>query len=433
MPALRPRLLASQDVCRPRRCAPAVLRRALAAVNALAALGFAPLGVVAQPPLSLHEAIQLALSSPEARVYQEQVSSTRGQLRQAALGPNPRLYLQSEDLRPWADHFSFANDTEDYGYLGQTIELDGKRTRRVVLARSNLRRAEAEYQAQTLGIAGRVAAAYWTASVDQRVAHLLEDDLQAVDRMVVYHRERVDAGAMRGVDLLRVEIERDRVALALAAARRDAELARIDLYRQIGRPAPPTLDLADAITSLDPPAPVSADVALAQRADLAAAREAADAARADLRLQHANAVPDPDLLIGYKRNSGFDTLYAAVQLPLPVRNRNQGAIETAQANVRQAEATLEQLEIAARAEIAAAQENLLREQQVVQQILPGMQRRARENLTILDDAYRTGGIDLLRYIDAERTEIDVEVSALRTLAEYHQSILRLELATGVQP
>ena len=412
----------------PGRCAAAVTLRYVAPIVAVL-----PSLALAQQPLSLHEAIQLALTSPEARVYQEQVNSTRGQVRQAGLGPNPRLYLQSEDIRPWADNFSFANNTEDYGYLGQTFELDGKRTKRVLLAKANLRRAEADYQLQTLGIAGRVAGAYWTASVNQRVAHLLDDDLHAVEQMVVYHRERVDAGAMRGVDLLRIEIERDRVALSLSAARRDAELARIDLYRQIGRPAPLTLDLADAITSLDAPADVTIDVALAQRADLAAARETLDSARADLRLQHANAVPDPDVLAGYKRNSGFDTIYAAVQVPLPVRNRNQGAIEAAQSNVRQAEANLEQLEIAARAEIAAAQENYVREQQVVQQILPEMQRRARENLTILDDAYRTGGIDLLRYIDAERTEIDVEVSALRTLAEYHQSVLRLELATGVQP
>ena len=39
--------------------------------------------------------------------------------------------------------------------------------------------------------------------------------MMAVDDMVRYHKDRVDAGAMRGVDLLRMQIERDRLVLAL--------------------------------------------------------------------------------------------------------------------------------------------------------------------------------------------------------------------------
>jgi cobalt-zinc-cadmium efflux system outer membrane protein len=62
-----------------------------------------------------------------------------------------------------------------------------------------------------------------------------------------------------------------------------------------------------------------------------------------------------------------------------------------------------------------------------------MRDRARQNLTILTEAYRIGGVDLLRYIDAERTEIDVEVTAIRTLADFHQAALRLQFALGVQP
>ena len=172
---------------------------------------------------------------------------------------------------------------------------------------------------------------------------------------------------------------------------------------------------------------------LAQRPDVAAAQDAVAAAEADLKLQKSLGVPDLDLLGGYKRNSGVNTLYTALQIPLPVRNRNQGEVQRAQANIQIAQAQLEQVKLTVQADISAATEAYTREQEIVQKTLPDMQSHAKENLAIMSDAYKTGGIDLLRYIDAERIEIDVEVNALRMLSEFHQAAVRLQLAYGEQP
>jgi cobalt-zinc-cadmium efflux system outer membrane protein len=145
------------------------------------------------------------------------------------------------------------------------------------------------------------------------------------------------------------------------------------------------------------------------------------------------AVPDPDLIGGYKRNVGIDTAYGGLQILLPIFNRNQGEVARAQAQLRVAQASLEQTEIMVRADIDGARANYTRETAIVRDTLPPMRARARQNLTILTEAYRIGGVDLLRYIDAERTEIDVEVTAIRTLADFHQAALRLQFALGVQP
>ncbi len=235
---------------------------------------------------------------------------------------------------------------------------------------------------------------------------------------------------MRGVDLLRMQIERDRIAMSLDLAERDLELSRVDLFRQIGRKPDPTLVLSESLSAPLPPPPADIEAAVRSRADIVAAREAVAAATANLRLQHAIAVPDPDVLGGYKRNSGDDTLFASVQIPLPFRNRNQGEIARAEANLRIARARLEQAELGARADIAAAQTVYDHQRHIAEGTLPDMRSRAKKNLEILDDAYRTGGVDLLRYIDAQRTAIDVEINALRTLADLRQSAVRLQLAFG---
>ena len=407
--------------------------RILTACFTLIASLFAGEVAHSQTALTLHDAIQQAETGSLAHQGQDQVDAARGFARQANLRPNPRLYIQSEDLRPWANNFDFANGTEDYGYLSQTFEMDGKRAKRVDLANANIRRSQAEQELHEQQIAGRVASAYWAAVASARIVKLLEDDLGAVDEMVRYHKERVDAGALRGADLLRMQIERDRLMMSLEGARRDMTLARIELFRQMDRPLDPQVQLADPIDNLAPIESQTMATVLASRADVAAAQEAVTAAQAEIKLQKALGVPDLDLLGGYKRNSGANTLYAGVQIPLPFSNRNQGEVQRAQANLHLAQDQLQQVEISVRADVTSAEEGYSRQREIVEHVLPDMRSRAQQNLAIMNDAYKTGGIDLLRYIDAERTAIDVEVSALRSLADFQQSALRLTLSYGARP
>ncbi len=399
----------------------------------LVACAFALPAQAAAQQLSLHEAVQEALSSSQNMALTAQVDEAKGQLRQAGLGLNPRLFLSSEDFRPWANGYDFANQSEDFGYIDQTFEVDGKRRKRVAYAAAQVQQAQSTAEFSRQLIAGRVAGAYWSASVAERVVALLQQDMTAVDAMVRYHKERVDAGAMRGVDLLRMDIERDRLRMALLSAERDADGARLELFRQMARPPLPHVQLTDGIDTLGTIAPLPLGTVLAQRADLQAARDAVRAAQANVKLQRAVGVPDLDLLGGYKRNSGFDTGYGGLQINLPFRNRNQGEIARAEAALTYAQARLQTLDTQVRADVAESESIYKREGEIVGNLLPAMRAEAKQNLQLMTEAYQIGGVDLLRYLDAERTEFDVEVNALRTLAEYQQAALRLQLSYGVQP
>ena len=86
-----------------------------------------------------------------------------------------------------------------------------------------------------------------------------------------------------------------------------------------------------------------------------------------------------------------------------------------------------------RAEIAQSESNYQRERELVQSVLPDMRDKAKQNLQLMTEAYKIGGVDLLRFLDAERTEFDVEVSALRSFADFQQAALRLQVSYGEQP
>ncbi len=389
----------------------------------------------AQVSLTLRQAIDAGLAhAPEARVSADQVELQRAQIVGARLRPNPRLYLQSEDLRPWADTFSFADNTEDYGYLSQTIELDGKRGRRIRYAEAGLARSEAEHTLALRRLAASIAEAYWYAEAARAAAEAWHEQIAGADRLVQYQADRVQAGATAGVDLLRTQIERDRVALSLAQAQRDAEAAAIELARVTAAPAFQSAQLTDPLETEGPLiAEISLPAALDQRPDILAARDALRESESGLRLQHAYAVPDLDFLGGYKRNSGFNTAYGGVQYDLPFFNRNQGGVATAAAERQLAEDQLAYTQLTATAEVQTALADYRREQMLVRSTLPGAAERARQNAAIVTDAYRSGGTDLLRLLDAENVLIQTRLLAIQTWNSYQRAAIALRLAYGEQP
>src|SRR3954454_11206503 len=90
-------------------------------------------GGTAQTSLGIKTAVSLALARrPELRASVDRVESSGGLRQQAALRPNPRVILQTEDLRP--SHFNLSQDSQSYLYASQVFEARGKRGGRMAVA-----------------------------------------------------------------------------------------------------------------------------------------------------------------------------------------------------------------------------------------------------------------------------------------------------------
>ena len=118
---------------------------------------------------------------------------------------------------------------------------------------------------------------------------------------------------------------------------------------------------------------------------------------------------------------------------MPFFNRNQGGVATAHANEQYAEDQLAYTRLNASSQIATAMNEYVREQALVRNTLPGMDERALRNAAIIADAYHSGGADLLRYLDAERTLIDTRLLSIQTWTAYQKAVIALHLAYGEQP
>lgn len=389
-------------------------------------------GLRAQTGLTLAEAIRQAQSAhPALQSAQSRIDAAQGLRTQASLRLNPRFLVQTENLRAWgAPPFSFPNDTDDFLTLTQVFEMGGKRAARIDAAAAAVRTAEVERAVAARQIAARVSAAYWSAVASASLHDLLQKDLENFERIVQYHRDRVREGAMAEVDLMRVLLERDRLSLSVHAAAQESARHMISLLREMGRSDFTPVPLAGQIADVQEQSVPGIDTVLAQRPEVEAARRLVEQARANHRLQQALARPDPEVTFGYKRTAGFDTLMGAVQIDLPFRNRNQGNIAAASAAIREAEAQLVLTQNAIRAEVAAAVADYQLKRRVIEEVLIPMRSRADEVSAIAQAAYREGGADLLRLLDAERARIESLTLYYRALSEYQHSVTTLRIVTG---
>jgi outer membrane protein, heavy metal efflux system len=178
---------------------------------------------------------------------------------------------------------------------------------------------------------------------------------------------------------------------------------------------------------------------LTQRTDIRAARAVVARAEANVRLQEVSARPDLNLLAGYKRTqlpdttTGINTAIVTARITLPFIDKNQGNRAAAEAEVRRAQQQLAELETEARAEYTGAlQEFHLRQREFETMLVP-LRQHAAAIAEIANAAYLQGGVDLLRFLDAERARLDAQLAWTRGMIEYRQSIVRLEAAAGVKP
>jgi len=390
----------------------------------------------AQEPLTLEAAVERALAShPLLAEGRERVESARGQLRQAPLTFNPKLVLQAENYRAWgARPIQTSRETDDFAYLQQTFETAGKRGKRAELASRGLRAAELELAVLRRRVARDVSLAYWAALGAQKMQELLLESVRNFEKIVEYHEIRVREGAMAENDLLRVKLELGRIQLAANNAGLDAAKARIELFRAMGQTAFPEVRFAEALQlAEDRPLPADEDEALRRRPEMLLAQARLEQARGNLVLQRANASPNVDALFGYKRSMGEHTLIAGLQWDLPVLNRNQGNIQSAAADIKAAEANLAATEAIIRAEVKAAAAEYQARRQQLKELVGRLRSQADETARIAQSAYRLGGADLLRLLDAERLRIEIELVHYRAWMEYRQSMEVLAFALGVKP
>lgn len=406
---------------------PFILLSALVAASAAVAPG-----LLAQEArtVTLEEALRLfAANNIELRIARARAAEAAGLAVQAAAFQNPAVTATHEPLTGDAGSYS-----ESYLNLSQRFELPGERGARVEAADRRRDAALAALRADSVRLvfgAKRAFVEAWRASerlsVTERVAATFREAARSAE-------ERYGAGDLSLYEARRIGVERARYETLLG----DAAIDLGQSERALALLVAPDADaprLSAALPATAGPPAMAADVleslSVQGRAELAAARAEVEAAEAAARLARAERVPDITATAGFKRQSDDRRgAFLGLSVPLPVFDRNGGAVQAADAGVRAARERLalvrRQLENDVR-RAADAYETLLRRAQLLG---PGVVAEAADLLEIARVAYDAGEMDLVELLDAAEALHEARTAEARLRADLWIAYFDLERALG---
>lgn len=397
----------------------------------------------AQPqptPLTVEQAVAEALQkNPLLLGDQLNVPVADTRVVTAGLRVNPMVSAGGDHLDALGTGFNSDNAGGPSEYSLRTdftLERGGKRSARLGVARAARSVTDALYRNTARGLRLDVQSAFVDAlNTRDRVA-LARESLRFLTQVAELNAARVKAGDLAEVELLRSQL----AALQFEDTVRQAELKEQDalmgLQVLLGRrDTAPVIQVAgewreDAEL---PALAIAVQQALATRPDVAAMRLDLTRAEAELRSQLAQAKGDWVVGAEYRRQTitaQANTLGFFLSAPLPVFNRNQGEIERARIESRQAAFRHGAVETAVMSEVARAHRQCATARQRLDLYKGRMLGKAREVREIMEFSYRRGDATLLDLLDAQRAFNETMTGYADARSEYAKALYQLDASIG---
>ena len=291
-------------------------------------------------PLRLEEALRLArVRNQDVKSARLSVDAALAELRSARQWQNPSLGLSVARINTGSQGSGTAlgNRLDQRSYdsitsLSQLIELGGKRSLRIESAEAGRRQAEAQAEDSQRLLEQSVALAYVSGAEAQEEARILAESAASLTKEAALAAERLRVGDIRSSDeeQIRLAAERLEVQADTARSRALGLVVALELLTGEAQPRGTSLLVDGPGAGSVEPVSETGEAILSERPDVQALLEGMRKSELDLTRSKRDAVPDLTASLQFEHNPpGPDSLGFSVSFPLPVWNRNRGAIQTA--------------------------------------------------------------------------------------------------------
>lgn len=382
--------------------------------------------------ITMDEAVTRSLkSNPGLVASGYQIEAHKGEILQVGLKPNPELKIAVENVLG-TGLYSGVGAVETTLSIGWLLER-GKRESRVEVAQSGLSVLEIAAEAERLDVATETARVFLVILANQERLIKVEKAVQFSEQTVEALRTRLQAGRISTPELARAEAELFRKRLEQDDLTHDLITAHQRLAAQWGETEPDFINASGNVLVL--PAPVSFEnlVSLLDRnPDIERYTFEQQLNEAELRLAEARAKPSWSVSAGIRRfeltnNQAF---VAGMSIPLTTRDRNQGGIAKARANLMRTDAERDAIRLRIRTQLFTLNQEMnhsLHKAHVLQEeIIP----RSELALSETKKAYMLGryGYSELRLVQAEL--IDAQMALIEASVEAHRNVIDIERLVG---
>lgn len=371
--------------------------------------------------VSLPELVNLTVENhPRLAEVSWAVDAARGQAVQAGLYPNPSVDLTGNEL---------SDRTGPGGiwslFARQEIVTANKLELSEAAKLKEVDQASLKVISERYRLLTDVRQAFFEALTLQRRAEILTKLVRLADQSVANANELVKAKEAAELDVVQLEVDLERYRADLQATRQALPGVYQKLAASVGRHELPISKLVGDLETQLPDYDLDQIrwYVLGIHPEVRSAQIGVEQARLELCRAEVEPIPNVTVGAGYthqsqNRSEDWDI---GVSVPIPVWNKNQGNILTAQSRVHKAanQVGVVENEIATRLSAAFATYSAARErsERYKSAILP----KAERTYELSRKAYQGGQFEYLRVLQAQRAVAETNLEYIRSLGEMWQA------------
>lgn len=350
---------------------------------------------------------------PAVREAAALVRAAQGNWLQVGLKPNPEIGYSGQEIG------NEGTAGQQGGFVSQRFVTAGKLGLNRAVAMRELAVAEQRLQRARLQVITTSRQYYIELLAAERFVSLARQLSELAAQAVRVSEQRLKALDIPRVSLLQIQVESESTALLEEQANQRYDAAWRRLANATGLREAQSGVLEDVFQKPLPELTWQAEREriLRDSPELAELRMEVERARWAVERAAAGRVPDLNVQAGTAFDYASNDTIASVQLsmPVPVFDRNQGALAQARGELAAAQAALQRLELALEQRLAAALRDYQTARERVARYVEKVLPVARESLELTAAGYREGELDYISVLAAQQAYAEKNLGYLQDL------------------
>ena len=370
--------------------------------------------------LDLDSLLQMAMeSNPTLAEATAVVYKAEGIKTQVGLRPNPVFGYSGNEI---------GNDGragQQGAFFSQTYVRGNKLQLNQDVAHHDVQSLSWELEAQRFRVSNDVKSQFYATLGAQKRQEITLKLQKVAEAGVEIAQSLYKSGQAAQPDILQAEVQLGEVRILRQNAEYDLESAKQQLASLVGTPDlshynfTGELDVNSVKWNWDE----AYNNLVANSPEIQAACARVNRARAQISRQEVQAMPNLLAQIGaaHDNATGSDIANVQIGLPIPIFNRNQGNIATANSEYNRSVKEVERLQLSLKVELSKAYRDYKKSLKQVERYREDILPLAQKNLDLTTQGYESQQFDFLRVLTARRTYFETNINYVNSLINLRQS------------
>lgn len=389
--------------------------------------------------LTYTEAVGILLqeSLPLLSAHYE-VEASEGELLQSRSWNNPH-FNWNQDLYSAERNEYFNQKNQRLIQMDFMFSVSGKHTRGVKLAKIGLEQNQLMYENTKRSLVYEVGLKFHQLMMLQKRNELYKVVFSQFKTLIDAYEIQYKVGEIPGSELIRLKSELLTLQNSIVNNQNETEKEMSELRALLNMR--PDVILVAKESTLAIPDPIQLDLeelyvhAEENRPDYLARLKEISYQEMNLKLQTSKSIPD--LMVGYQphdKGSNYVRPYTGlvVEMDIPIFNRNQGNIASSKAEVSKSKADAEHALNSLKNEISSSLNKFFHSKSALDNYDIGFLKELESLNNSALQNYNNKNINILQYLDMQRTYINTMAEYLGLKSEIVQRVIDIEFTTGYQ-